>query len=84
MHIVQQDANDNIVKNYIATSAVYHPETGAWELKQVKVVHYDEVGNITKAEISESLLINDWSETPFRLSSANVRAEYMSVPELRE
>jgi lipopolysaccharide export LptBFGC system permease protein LptF len=77
VHIVQQDANDNIVKNYIATSALYHPETSAWELQLVKVVHYDETGNITKAEISESLMINDWSETPFRLSSANLRAEYI-------
>ena len=33
VHVVQQDANDNIVTNYIATSAVYHPETRAWELK---------------------------------------------------
>ena len=84
VHIVQQDANDNIVTNYIATSAMYHPETRAWELQQVKVVHYDEIGNITKADVSESLMITDWSETPFRLSSANVRAEYLSVPELRE
>ena len=29
-------------------------------------------------------MINDWSETPFRLSSANVRAEFLSVPELRD
>jgi LPS export ABC transporter permease LptG len=84
VHIVQQDANDNIVTNYIATSALYHPETKAWELQQVKVVHYDEVGNITKAAVSDSLMVNDWSETPFRLSSANVRAEYLSVPELRD
>jgi LPS export ABC transporter permease LptG len=84
VHIVQQDTNDNIVTNYIATSALYHPETGAWELQQVKVVHYDEIGNITKTVLSESLTINDWSETPFRLSSANVRAEYLSVPELRD
>ncbi len=84
VHIVQQDANDNIVTNYIATSALYHPETKAWELQRVKVVHYDEVGNITQAAVSDSLMINDWSETPFRLSSANVRAEYLSVPELRD
>ncbi|HEY8834999.1 MAG TPA: LptF/LptG family permease, partial [Chthoniobacterales bacterium] len=32
----------------------------------------------------ESLIITDWSETPFRLSSANVRAEHLSVPELRD
>ena len=48
MHIVQQDANDNIVTNYIATRAFYHPETGAWELRQVKMVQYDEAGNITE------------------------------------
>ncbi len=50
----------------------------------MKVVHYDETGNITKSEVLASLTINDWSETPFRLSSANVRAEYLSVPELRD
>jgi lipopolysaccharide export system permease protein len=84
VHIVQQDENDNIVTNYIATSAIYHPDTRAWELQQVKVVNYDETGNITKTEVVASLMINDWSETPFRLSSANVRAEYLSVPELRD
>ena len=84
VHVVQQDANDNIMTNYIATNALYHPETGAWELQRVKVVQYDEVGNITSAEVIDSLMMNDWSETPFRLASANVRAEYLSVPELRE
>ena len=84
VHIVQQDENDNIITNYIATSALYHPETRAWELQQVKIVQYDEAGNITKTEVLASVVINDWSETPFRLSSANVRAEYLSVPELRD
>ena len=83
VHIVQQDANDNIVTNYIATSAVYHPETKAWELQFVKVVHYDETGNVSNSSIMDSLMIKDWRETPFRLSSANLRAEYLSVPELR-
>jgi LPS export ABC transporter permease LptG len=84
-HIVQQDANDNIVINYIATSAIYHPETHAWEFRQVKIVYYDEAGNITRIiPYTESLMITDWSETPFRLSSANLRAEHLSVPELRD
>jgi lipopolysaccharide export LptBFGC system permease protein LptF len=30
------------------------------------------------------LKIDKWSETPFRLGSANVRAENLSVPELRD
>jgi LPS export ABC transporter permease LptG len=85
LHIIQQDENDNIVVNYIATNAVYHPETHAWELRQVKVVYYDEAGNVTRTiPYTESLMITDWSETPFRLTSANARPEYLSVPELRD
>jgi len=85
VHVVQQDANDNIVRNYIATRALYHPEMHAWEFQQTKVVDYDEAGNITNTvPYIESLVITDWSETPFRLSSANVRAEHLSVPELRD
>jgi lipopolysaccharide export LptBFGC system permease protein LptF len=85
VHVVQQDANDNIVTNYLVTTAFYHPETHAWEFRQVKIVHYDEAGNITDTvPYSESLVITNWSETPFRLSSANLRPEHLSVPELRE
>jgi LPS export ABC transporter permease LptG len=84
-HIVQQDANDNIVMAYIATRAFYHPETHAWEFQQLKIVHYDKEGNVTETiPYTESLVITDWSETPFRLSSANLRAEHLSVPELRD
>jgi LPS export ABC transporter permease LptG len=85
VHVVQQDANDNIVTNYLVTTAFYHPETHAWDFQQVKIVHYDQAGNITDTiPYIESLVITDWSETPFRLSSANVRAEHLSVPELRD
>src|SRR5205807_6102723 len=49
-----------------------------------KIVHYDATGNILREETQPSLKIDNWSETPFRLSSANVRAESLSVPELRE
>jgi lipopolysaccharide export system permease protein len=84
VQILQQDARDNIVINYLATRAFYRPQTKTWDLESVKIVNYDANGNITHEEIQPSLSIKDWSETPFRLSSANVRAEYLSVPELRE
>jgi LPS export ABC transporter permease LptG len=85
VHVVQQDANDNIVTAYIATRAYYHPETHAWEFRQMKIVHYDAQGNVTKiVPYTESLVITDWSETPYRLGSANLRPEHLSVPELRE
>jgi len=84
VQVLQQDHRDNIVKNYLATRAYYHPELPAWELQQVKVVSYDEAGNITGEETAESLMMPQWSETPFRLASSNMRAEFLSLPELRE
>jgi len=84
IQVLQQDENDNIVMSYSAARAIYHPKTKVWELESVRIAHYDGKGNVVNEEFQPSLTINDWSETPFRLSSANVRAEYLSVPELRE
>ena len=84
VQVLQQDANDNIVTNYVASRATYRPETKNWELETVKVVHYDHAGNIVDEQIYPSLKIEHWSETPFRLGSANERAEFLSLPELRE
>ena len=84
VQVLQQDANDNIVTNYLAARAFYRPETTTWDLQNVKVVHYDRSGNIINEQIYPSLKVEHWSETPFRLGSANERAEFLSVPELRE
>ena len=84
VQVLQQDANDNIVTNYVAARAVYRAETKTWELENARVVHYDQSGNIVDEEIYPSLKIEHWSETPFRLGSANERAEFLSLPELRE
>src|SRR5437870_5563217 len=84
VQVLQQDEHDNIVTNYLTPRATYHPETKTWELDQVKVVHYNDAGDITDEKMYPTLTIEHWSETPFRLGSANVRAEYLSFPELRE
>jgi LPS export ABC transporter permease LptG len=84
VQVLQQDANDDIVTNYLATRAFYRPEAKAWELENARVVHYDHTGNIIDEQIYPSLRVEHWSETPFRLGSANERAEFLSLPELRE
>jgi LPS export ABC transporter permease LptG len=84
VQVLQQDAHDNIVENYLSPRVTYHPEDKTWDLENVKVVKYDASGDITDEQIYPSLKIEHWSETPFRLGSANVRAEYLSFPELRE
>ena len=47
-------------------------------------MQYDATGNIIDEKFYPSLKIEHWTETPFRLGSANVRAEYLSVPELSQ
>jgi lipopolysaccharide export system permease protein len=84
VQILQQDEHDNIVTNYLAARALYLPRTKSWRLDEVKTVNYDQAGNIVYSEILPSITIDKWSETPFRLGSANVQAEYLSLPELRE
>ena len=84
VQVLQQDAHDNIVENYLAARATYHPAEKTWELENAKVVKYDVAGNIAEEKVYPSLKIEHWTETPFRLGSANERAEYLSFPELRE
>jgi lipopolysaccharide export system permease protein len=84
VQVLQQDEQDNITRDYLATLAIYRPEKKEWELQRVKVVDYDAAGNIKRSTFPRSLIIKDWSETPFRLASANLRAESLSVPELRD
>jgi lipopolysaccharide export system permease protein len=84
VQVLQQDVHDNIVTNYIASRASFRPETKTWDLNNVRVVHYDPSGNILEEQFYPSLKIEHWSETPFRLGSANEHAEFLSLPELRE
>ena len=84
VQVVQQDAQENIIRNYIATEVFYEPATKTWRLEKAKVVDYDRAGNITSDKLFRTLTIKDWSETPYRLSSANVRPEFLGVSELQE
>src|SRR5438270_12677072 len=61
VQVLQQDANDNIVTNYLATRAFYRPETKASELENARVVHYDHTGNIIDAQIYPLLRVERWS-----------------------
>ncbi|HEY2802255.1 MAG TPA: LptF/LptG family permease [Chthoniobacterales bacterium] len=84
VQIVQQDDAGDILRNYLATEAFYDPTTKAWRLTQGKIVNYDKAGNITTEKMVHSLTIKGWSETPYRLSSANVRPEFLGISELND
>ncbi len=84
LQVVQQDEDQNIVRNYLASEASFDPARKTWQLVQAKVVNYDRAGNITGEKMERALTIAGWSETPYRLFSANVRPEFLGISELRE
>jgi lipopolysaccharide export system permease protein len=84
IEVLQQDSSDHTTTAFLAAHAEFQPGENAWTLSQAKVVHYDPAGNITSEQIEPSLVVRHWSETPYRLRSANMRAEFMSLPELRD
>jgi hypothetical protein len=49
------------------------------------VVDYDRTGNITSDRLASSLTLKGWNRKhPYRLSSANVRPEFLGIPELQD
>src|SRR5438045_4259866 len=57
VQVLQQDANDNIIENYLAARAIYDAKTKTWDLEEVKVVRYDNAGNITDEKMLPSLKV---------------------------
>ena len=84
VEVLQQDSSDHITMAFLAARAEFQPGENTWTLWQAKVVQYDAAGNITSEQMEPSLVVRHWSETPYRLRSANMRAEFMSLPELRD
>jgi lipopolysaccharide export LptBFGC system permease protein LptF len=74
IEVLQQDSSDHITTAFLAARAEFQPGEKAWTLS----------GNIISEQIEPSLVVRHWSETPYRLRSANMRAEFMSLPELRD
>jgi LPS export ABC transporter permease LptG len=89
VEVLQQDSSDHVTMAFLAPRAEFKPrdnetDQDIWILSDAKVVHYDAAGNITSEQMEPSVTIRHWNETPYRLRSANMRAELMSLPELRD
>ena len=84
IEVLQQDSSDHITMAFLAARAEFQPSENTWTLSQAKIVRYDPTGNIISEQIEPTLIVRHWSETPYRLRSANMRAEFMSLPELRD
>ena len=86
VQIVQQDANDNIIDKLYAKQGQYDAARHTWVFTDCKLAHYLPNGDVAPGSTAYPARheISGWSETPWRLASANLDAERLSVPELRQ
>jgi len=84
LQIVQQDENANITKQWYARDASYDQFSKSWILSRAKYVEMDGRGEIVKSEMHDEMIIPNWRETPWRISSSVMNPNYLSVPELED
>lgn len=84
LHITQQDAKGNIRRKYYAAAATYETRDKSWNFTAGKTVDFDIDGNQTGEEQWQTKKILGWSETPWRIMSASMEAQNLSLTELRQ
>ncbi len=86
VQIVQQDTGGRITEKYYAPQATYDGAAHAWRLAAgTRLARYNPAGDLVEELFPpEALVVNNWSETPWRLASAMLQADQLSIPELRE
>jgi len=84
IQIIQQNEAGDITQQWYAREANYKRDQKQWVLSNARYVEMDSKGDITKSELKDTLIIDGWSETPWRILSASMNPEYLSVSELRD
>jgi len=82
--ILQEDPAGRLQRNYYAEQATYDHTTRTWRLDRGKVVDFTPQGDVQEQRWFEILRLRNFSETPWRISSSVLDANFLSVPELRE
>jgi len=84
LQIVQQDSDGHIRQQWYASHASFDPDTSTWILKNARHSEMEPNGDISKTEMLDRMTIEGFSETPWRVASSRMNADYLSVPELRD
>ena len=80
---VEQTTPEGITKYYAAV-ATYDETHRAWNFRDGRVVHSSPDGNVLDISYPAQQTITGWSETPWRINSAVLQPDKLSVPELRQ
>jgi lipopolysaccharide export system permease protein len=84
LHITQQDGQGNIIRKYYAACGMFDPMGKTWNFTDGKTVDFDAGGKVSGEENWTLKKIGGWSETPWRIMSATMEAQNLSLSELRQ
>jgi lipopolysaccharide export LptBFGC system permease protein LptF len=79
VQIVQQNSEGDIIKQWYAHEAVYDPAAARWKLKGARYVEMNPAGDLTKSELADVMYVDGWSETPWRIASSMMNADFPSA-----
>ena len=84
MQIIQQNEQGDILRQWYARGASYNAERKQWRLNWARYVEMNAAGDIVKSELHKMILIDGWTETPWRIQSSVMNADFLSVQQLRD
>ena len=84
IQIIQQNADDAITDKLYASQGAFDEARHAWTFKDVMLVHYTPDGQVDTKQNLPAYEVADWSETPWRILSAQLQPDKLTVPELNQ
>ena len=84
IQILQQNEKGDILRQWYARGAEYNPVSKQWKLTWARYVEMNADGEIVKSEMRNAILIDGWTETPWRISSSVMNPDFLSVQELHD
>jgi LPS export ABC transporter permease LptG len=85
VHITQHNAEGAIVTKWAVKRAVFDPKTRSWTLERGVQWDFNGEGDVLKRTDFQTSVqkMTQWTETPWRIASAQLEAQNLSVPELQ-
>ncbi len=86
VHITQHSADGAIVSKWYARRAQFEAKTRTWILERGMQVNFTPSGDVETREDFQTGVkkIEGWTETPWRIASAQYEPQNLTVPELNE
>ena len=84
VEIIQQNESGIITETWYGLHVFFDAKTSTWVLQDARHVTVDESGNLLSSESLPQLEIKGWHETPWKISSSMMNAEFLGYPELSD